>query len=185
MKLKDIIYIVIILLIIGFGANILSGQQAKLKQTRESYAAELSAEKNKYIRLDRYMSRRLDMYAAKVARMSDSLKIKPRYIQDVVEVEITRTDTVRDTVKIQAPPPDFTWETFSITDNCMTVAGIAPCDVIFTEKSYRDSLFLFKHETRRRLFGWNWTPKWGRKEIDITTHSNCSDIEVIWREMVE
>ena len=33
----------------------------------------------------------------------------------------------------------------------------------------------FYYWERRRLFGWNWTPKWGRKSNHAKTVSECSD----------
>ena len=185
LQLKDIIYIAIIVSIAFLGIKFISDTKQKLNQSRQSYAQELSAEKEKYIKFDRYMQKRLDVYAAKVSQLADSLKIKPKYIQDVVEVEISHVDTVRDTVFIRTPPPEFAWEQFTLDDGCMTVSGISPCDLIITEKSYNDSLFLFKYDQRSHLFGWKFLPKWGRKETEIKTHSVCGDVEVVWREFVE
>ena len=124
--LREIIYIIIILLIAGLAYFIIQDKHEKLTDMRSNYEQELSDYDNKIIKMDRHYKRRFARYETRLSKLSDSLKIKPQRIKEVVTVEVHSVDTIRDTVKIHEPPPDYSWETFTISDECFTISVLPP-----------------------------------------------------------
>lgn len=67
---------------------------------------------------------------------------------------------------------------FSIDTLCVKIKGIADIDkqnILFSNISFNDKITTLYFWQRKRLFGWSWTPKWGKKQFRAQTHSNCTD----------
>lgn len=177
MKLKDIIYIAIILLITSFGAKVYFDIRADRERWIENFKQQ-KFEKNKLLRLTKKEMRQNEVLTDKNNKLLDSLKIKPKRIKEFETVYVTNIDTVHDTIKIKEPPPDYEYQPFEIKENCFKISGVAPCDFIIQEKSYNDTVFIIEFEKRRHLWGVNWLPRWGRLEHNLSTESKCSETKV-------
>lgn len=184
-KFKDAIYLVIIiLLIIGF-IKVLGNKIEQLHNIQNNFEEKAQQDSIEYVKLDKYYTDKLELYQSRIDSLREKLDIKPEHIENVVETVVHDIDTVRDTIKIQEPPPDYEWEFFKSKTECFEIEGYSPCDLMITCREYRDTLTIFKYKRRRRLFGWKWTPHWGKFEEDFKTHSKCGDIKVKWMERVK
>ena len=102
-------------------------------------------------------------------------------ITNIRHIHNTTYTNDMDTLKIPIFVEDSTkpdYFKFEVDTNCFTINGIVDVpnkEIVFTTLKVEDEITTFYYWERRRLFGWSWTPKWGRKSNHAKTISECSD----------
>ena len=106
---------------------------------------------------------------------------KTNNITNIKHVHTTNYINNTDTLKIPIFIEDSTksdYFKFDVDTNCFSINGIVDVpnkEIIFNTLKVEDEISTFYYWERRRLFGWSWTPKWGKKANYAKTISNCSD----------
>jgi len=106
----------------------------------------------------------------------DSLKKNPKTI---TEIQYIRTEKYsRDTVKIITS--DF--EGLMINRASYNTCGLEVDFMWFNMDTIGDfsvkdktELAIVTTDERKRLFNWNWTPRWGERQYEITVLTSCGD----------
>jgi len=106
----------------------------------------------------------------------DSLKKNPKTI---TEIQYIRTEKYsRDTVKIITS--DF--EGLMINRASYNTCGLEVDFMWFNMDTIGDfsvkdktELAIVTTDERKRLFNWNWTPRWGKRQYEITVLTSCGD----------
>jgi len=106
----------------------------------------------------------------------DSLKKNPKTI---TEIQYIRTEKYsRDTVKIITS--DF--EGLMLNRASYNTCGLEVDFMWFNMDTIGDfsvkdktELAIVTTDERKRLFNWNWTPRWGKRQYEITVLTSCGD----------
>lgn len=177
--MKPIHYIVLIL----FGLLLLlSGfvfvQYLMNKQLRHEFAMQYENmnqvlnERDKQIALKN--EKQLKQFYPAIAKMIDSLGIK--HVREIQQTEYHYSSDTIITVLVPADTPgNFS---FALDTMCLNITGIVDVNkqlIYHNNIELNDKVSTFYYRQRGRLFGWKWTPKWGKWQIKATTHSNCTD----------
>ena len=107
----------------------------------------------------------------------DSIAKANGITKNITEVHNTevhyRVDTVTDTIIKQGDG----FFTFDIDTNCFEISGAidVPTQHIEVHSArLNDNINSFYYYERERLFNWGWTPKWGKKQYEVKTVSECT-----------
>jgi hypothetical protein len=142
-----------------------------LKMQYENFYQELN-ERDKQIVLKN--EKQLKQFYPEVAKMIDSLGIK--HVREIQQTEYHYSSDTIITVLVPADAPgNFTFE---LDTMCLQISGLVDVNnqLIYHNKiSLNDKVETFYYRQRGRLFGWSWTPKWGKWQNKALTHSNCTD----------
>jgi type II secretory pathway pseudopilin PulG len=196
MKVKTLIIEILLLIVllgaIGILAKTAVNQKQRIKVLKENTENLAQMEQSYTVKLLKSQQNEatLRRMFQKQSAILDSLKTKWADVPRVSTVYVTNTDTVTDTVHVPqfiAIETDWEYQDWHITDGCFDLSGKAYMDFTIEQKSYTDTLFIVPVSgERRRLFGWSWTPRWGRQKPDtVRTWSNCGDVRAMILEKVE
>lgn len=146
--------------------------ESALDETRETVRKEILTRKQ----LSAFYKRELEV-------LRDSLAIKPKTIERLQVIKTVERDTVVSVINESfnglnlaefsqgCTEGTFVWVdgdslgTFTITNN--------------------NSFLMVDHWERKRLFGWGWTPKWGRKFGKVSVINECANDTILENKVIE
>ena len=107
----------------------------------------------------------------------DSIAKANGITKNITEVHNTevhyKVDTVTDTIIKQ----DNGFFSFDIDTNCFKLSGVIDVPTQHIElhsAKLNDEINTFYYYERNRVFGWKWTPRWGKKNYEVKTVSECT-----------
>lgn len=176
----------ILVLILCFGLLYNEYKQTKqdLVELRKEAVINLRASRNasqkQVLRVQSAAEREIALRDSAILAYKDSLSIKDKQITQLRRMGfgktttkvITQYDTVYELLEVVGNVPTR----FKIDhDNCITLRGEFTPTGLKTSIERNISVFDISYWERRRLWGWAWTPRIGKKEYYQTLITNCGD----------
>lgn len=158
--------------------------KAELREFREDAVINLRASRNasekQILRVQSAAEREIALRDSAILAYKDSLGIRDKQITKLRRMGfgktttkvITEYDTVYELLEVAGNVPTR----FVVDhDNCIKLKGEFTPEGLKTSIERNISVFDISYWERRRLFGWVWTPRLGKKQYYQTLITNCGD----------
>lgn len=123
------------------------------------------------------------LYKTELDLLRDSLAIKPKTVERLQIIRTVEHDTVVSVIEIR----DIDLHIAEFKKGCTEGSFVwVDGDSLgtFTIKN-NNSFLIVDHWQRSRLFGWWWTPKWGRKFGNVSVINGCNKDTLIQNKVIE
>ena len=158
--------------------------QDELLVAEDNYQAVISEKKQTAIKQRLTTKQLKQSFQSELATLRDSLSIKPKQITRLQTIRTVEHDTVISFIKVK-PATKFNVATFD--KDCTNGSFIwIDGDSLGTFTITNNNDFLVAdHWERRKLFGWGWTPRWGKKRGNVSVVNLCNNDTIIENKVIE
>ena len=175
-KLYFTLFVIVLIAVLGISLYITVKSNHQLKADNEAWKSNLFNELNEQNK--QFTLQTQEQFEAYFPRLDSIAKANgvTKHITEVHSTEVHyKIDTVVDTL-IQ-PNDSVQFFTFAVDTNCFKLAGaidVPTKHIEFHTVKLDDEINTFYYFERGRVFGWKWTPKWGKKQYEVKTVSECT-----------
>lgn len=150
----------------------------------EAEIAEIEKEAQKVVLSKKQLKK---YYESELATLRDSLSVKPKEVTRLQILKTVERDTIYSVIREQG---EWGFDDLHVADfkrGCTSGSFVwADGDSVgtFTIKNQNEFLIV-DHWDRKRLFGWKWTPKWGRKFGKVSVMNTCNNDTIVENKVIE
>jgi hypothetical protein len=173
-KLYFALFIIVLIAILGISLYVTIKSNQQLKADNEAWKSNLFNELNEQNK--QFTLQTQEQFEAYFPRLDSIAKANgvTKHITEVHSTEVRyKVDTVTDTIIKQGNG----FFTFDIDTNCFELSGAIDVPTQHIElhsARLNDEINTFYYYERDRVFGWKWTPRWGKKQYEVKTVSECT-----------
>ena len=174
-KLYFTLFVIVLITLLTVSQCITMKQNKQLRADNEAWKSNLFNELNE---TNKQFTLQTQEQFEKYLPALDSIAKAHGITKNITEVHNTEvhyhTDSITDTIIMQREG----FFTFDIDTNCFELSGAVDVPTRHIEvhsARLNDNINSFYYYDRERLFNWGWTPKWGKKQYEVKTVSECTE----------